>query len=366
MTSPNELAPPGSPSELTDARILIVDDQEANVFLLSRILGDAGYHDIVSTTEPRQVVRLFEEQRPDLVLLDLRMPDMDGYAVLEQLGNANANGSYVPILVLTADASAEARERALSIGAKDFLTKPFDLVEVTLRIRNLLETRFLTRELLRQNRLLEERVRERTLELEVARVEALERLALAAEFRDDETGDHAQRVGRLAAALARAVGLSDEEVETIRRAAPLHDVGKIGVPEPILLKRGSLTPDEFEHVKAHTTVGGDVLSGGRSPVLRMAEDIARTHHERWDGGGYVHGLRGQEIPLVARIVALADVFDTLIHHRPYREPLTHSQALSEIERGGGGQFDPDLVQVFLRLAEDDETLFQVGPAAEAG
>jgi putative two-component system response regulator len=187
--------------------------------------------------------------------------------------------------VLTGDVSAEVRRRALASGAKDFLSKPFDVAEVMLRIKNLLETRFLHLQLLRQNELLEQRVRERTRELEGARIEILERLARAAEFRDDATQEHTQRVGVMSARLARRLGLPEPLVELIRQAAPLHDLGKIAVPDSILLKLGKLTGEEFETIRAHTTIGARILSGSRHPLMRLAEQIARTHHEHWDGRG---------------------------------------------------------------------------------
>jgi putative two-component system response regulator len=275
-----------------EARILIVEDEEMNVRLLERILGNAGYVDIRSTTDPFLVPDLYSLFRPDLVLLDLRMPGRDGYGVLEDLATVAAGERFLPVLALTGDASAGAKVRALALGAKDFLAKPFDVEEVLLRIRNLLETRWLYRELEEQNAALERRVIERTRALQETEIEVLERLAAAAEFRDDDTGQHTQRVGDLAARLGAAIGLPEEEVDLLRRAAPLHDVGKIGIPDRVLLKPGKLTPQEFEVMKTHTLVGARLLAGGRSALVRMAERIARSHHERWDGQGYPDGLAG--------------------------------------------------------------------------
>jgi putative two-component system response regulator len=329
------------------ARILIIDDQEANVRLLEGMLRGAGYVDLKSTTDAREVVREFNGFRPDLLLLDLQMPHRDGFAVMEELKALIPPRSYLPILVLTADINVEAKQRALASGATDFLTKPFDVTEVRLRIKNLLETRFLHLELVAQNQGLEEKVRERTHELEEAQVEILERLAVAAEFRDDDTGQHTKRVGRMSAILARNLALPEDQVEVIRRAAPLHDVGKIGIPDVILLKPGALTQAEFDIVKTHTTIGAQILSGGRFPLLRMAEAIALTHHERWDGAGYPRALSGDAIPLPGRIVALADAFDALISSRPYKKARPIEESVIEIQRGSGTQFDPKVVDAFL-------------------
>ena len=331
------------------ARILIVDDEPVNVELLTRLLERNGYPRIESTTDPREAAALYIEMRPDLILLDLHMPHMDGFAVMDQL-NQLAEASYLPILMLTGDMAPEARREALSRGAKDFLNKPFHSDEVLLRIRTLLETRFLYLEIQSQNQMLEAKVRERTRELESAQIEIMERLAKAAEYRDDTTGQHTERVGQMAALLAREIRLPDSTVSLIRRAAPLHDVGKIGVPDAILLKLGKLTDDEFERVKTHTTIGARILSGSRFALLRLAEEIAFSHHEHWDGSGYA-GLSGDAIPLPGRIVAIADVFDALTQKRPYKAAWPVDDAVAEIQRQRGRHFEPALVDAFLAVIE---------------
>ena len=338
---------------LKNAAILIVDDEGANVLLLKRLLQQAGYTHVSSTTDPREVLPLFGAAPPDLILLDLHMPYLDGFAVLELLAPQMAAGTYLPILVLTADITPEAKRRALAMGARDFLTKPFDPTEVLLRIRNLLETRYLHRQLQDQNRLLEEKVRERTLELEEARIEILERLAIAAEYRDDATGQHTRRVGQTAALLARAIGLPETQVELIRRAAPLHDIGKIGIPDGILLKPGPLTAEEFEIMKAHTIIGARILSGSRFPLLQLAEEIALTHHEHWDGTGYPRGLRGEQIPLGGRIVASADAFDAMTSDRPYRKALSWNEVWDLLWGGAGTQWDEQLVRTFAAVMSEE-------------
>jgi putative two-component system response regulator len=343
------------------ARILVVDDEPANVRLLERMLGQAGYENLLSTRDSREVFTLAREFAPDLILLDLHMPGMDGFEVMEKLRSLIPPESYLPILVLTADITPAAEQRALEMGAKDFVAKPLRLAQVLLRIQNLLETRFLHLRLRRQNETLEERVRARTLELEEARVEMLERLTQAAEFRDDDTGQHARRVGDLSARTATALGLDEEQVELIRRAAPLHDMGKIAIPDAILLKPGRLTPDEFEVMKTHTTIGARMLAGGRTALMRLAEEIALAHHERWDGSGYPSRLAGPAIPLAARIVAVADFYDALAHDRPYRSAWPEALILAEIERQSGKHFDPCVAEVFLgahhsRLSADSHAV----------
>lgn len=348
----------------SEARILVVDDEAANVLLLERLLQRWGYDNVVSTTDSSQVVFLLEQERRDLVLLDLTMPHPDGFEVMRMLCESHTGGRRCPVLVLTADVSAATKERALTSGASDFVTKPFDRTEVRLRVRNLLSTHLLQLELERNNALLEQRVRGRTRDLEDARRETLERLALVGEYRDDETHEHAQRVGRMAALLAAQLALPEEDVQLIRRAAPLHDIGKLGVSDAILLKPGRLTSDEFEVMKRHTVIGGRILARSVSAVLQAGEVIARMHHERWDGDGYPDGLAGEAIPLPGRLVAVADVFDALTHKRPYKSAWTAERAAAEIHRVAGTQLDPGVVQAFDRL--DPATLLAPIESADVG
>jgi len=331
------------------ARILIVDDQEYNISLLTRLLRRAGYQNIESTTDSLQIERMYDEGRHDIILLDLHMPQMDGFAALELLGAKIDEQDYVPILMLTADVTAEAKQRALNEGAYDFLTKPFDSTEVLLRIQNLLRTRYFHLQLQNQNALLEQRVQKRTAELRQAQLEILELLGRTAEFRDDMTGEHTQRVGELSARVAKALGMKEAEVERIRLAAPLHDIGKIGIPDHVLLKPGAFTAEEFDMMRAHTSIGASILSGSIFPVLELARVIALSHHEKWDGTGYPSGIKGEDIPLPGRIVAVSDVFDALTHERPYKRAWSHDEAVSEIKRLSGTQFDPKVVDAFLQI-----------------
>ena len=335
---------------LKKAKILIVDDQEANTCLLEQILQHGEYTNIKSTNDSRRVLPLYTEFRPDLILLDLLMPYLDGFEIMKQLKSRISEDTYLPILVLTADTASEVKQKALSMGAKDFLTKPFDVIEVLLRINNLIETRLLYHQLESQNQILEERVRERTRELEDAQIEILERLALAAEYRDDNTGEHAQRVGSLSALIAQTLGLSESQVKLIRQAATLHDIGKIGIPDQILFKPDKLTTVEYEIIRTHITIGDKILFGSKSPLLQMAEEIALTHHERWDGTGYL-GLKEEEIPMTGRIVAIVDFFDAVTHERPYKKAWPEEEALAEIKEQSGRHFDPRVVEAFLQVIE---------------
>lgn len=352
---PNKDAAPTLEEFCRDAKILLADDELAHLRLIELTFEKWRYLNVHSTTDSHQVLPLYEEYKPDIVLLDLMMPGLDGFDLMEQLGDRIDPNEYVPIVVFSADASAEARRKAWALGAKDFFVKPFDAGEFMLRVLNLLETRYLHLQLKIQNEHLEERVEERTQKWRAAQIEVLQRLGQAAEYRDDDTGHHTQRVGEIVAQVAAALGLPEERIEMLRHAAPLHDVGKIGISENILLKPGGLTPEEFEEMKKHTTIGAGLLAGGESEFLQTAERIALSHHERWDGKGYPHGLKGREIPLEARLVAIADVFDAMSHDRPYKKAAPREQVLAEIEKGGGTQFDPSAVSAFLEAQRDGQS-----------
>ena len=336
------------PAPLRSARVLLVDDQELNLRTLRHVLEKAGLEQVVATQDPHAVEGLVAVHHPDLMIIDLHMPGLDGLGVMRALRPQLDAAGYLPILVLTADPSDQARRQALEGGAKDFVTKPIDSMEVILRTRNLLETRMLYLQLEDRNAHLEERVRERTAEVEAAQFETLDRLARTAEYRDDQTGRHVVRVGRASARIARVLGLDEATIRLLRVAAPLHDLGKIAIPDRILLAPRKLTPDEFEEMQAHTTIGSRILAGSSSPLLQLAERIAMTHHEKWDGSGY-HGLAKGAIPLASRIVGLCDVFDALTHERPYKSAWPVDMAVEEIDRARGAHFDPAVVDAFHEL-----------------
>ena len=330
------------------ACILIVDDEPPNVRLLQRVLADAGYRRVTAITAPREAIARFAEIKPDLLLLDLHMPEIDGMAVMERLRAQLPSSEFFPILMLSGDASPLACQRALSMGASDFVAKPFDMHEVLIRIRNLLEARSLHRQVAEHNQHLERKVQERTAELDTAQLDTIARLALAAEFRDDETGRHTQRVGALAEVLALALGWNDGEAGLLRLAAPLHDVGKIGIPDSILLKSGVLTVSERKTMEGHTTIGARILSGGRSSFIQLAEKVALSHHERWDGQGYPERRLGPAIPPAARIVAVADFFDATMHDRVYRKAWPVGQVLAAIAAMSGTAFDSVVADLCTR------------------
>lgn len=327
---------------LSSARILVVDDDAEEVALLKAMLRNAGFAYVSGLTDPRQFEWRFHAAPPDLLILDLQMPDRDGFAILELLRPWIA-ADHLPVLIMTDDPSMDVRRRALELGARDFIAKPLHSTNVTLRVRNMLETRLLYLDLRKQNWDLIDAVFGRTRELEDSHLEMLQRLAIAAEYRDDSTGQHTRRVGDCAARLAAALGLPDEHVRLIRRAAPLHDVGKVGIPDALLLKPTGLTAEERAIMQSHTVIGGHILSGSVVPLLQMVESIALSHHERWDGAGYPAHLAGEDIPLAARIVAVADAFDALTNDRPYRPARSLTESLQEIRRHRGRQFDPRIV-----------------------
>ncbi|MCG8348223.1 MAG: response regulator [Chloroflexales bacterium] len=330
-----------------NANILIVDDQEPNLRLLEGILEHEGYRNIVSTTDSQHVLALHNAFQPDLILLDLLMPGLDGFALLEQLGRRIPEGAYLPIVVLTANITAEAKRRALALGATDFLTKPLDAMEVLLRIWNVLETRFLYL----QQQAVQSRFQEDIEGLEAA-LTRVAQVAEAREFHDQ----HAVRVSRLTARIAQELDLPPDAVERIRQATLLHDLGKAGLPPSILDKPGPLTATEFDQIATHTTRGAALLQDSSYPLLQQASEIARSHHEYWDGNGYPAGLQGEAIPLSGRIVAVAEAFDVLTNDQVYRRARPPVAAATEIVQQQGKQFDPKVVEALVRLLQREGVL----------
>ncbi len=337
------------------AKILIVDDQPSNILVLEQMLAQWGYLHVKSTTDPHEVLPLVVEQQPHALLLDLMMPGLDGFGVMRQVRAVIPPRRRLAIIVLTADISQETKRKALVSGAQDFLAKPFDAIELSLRLQSQLEINFLHDRLRLQNQVLEERVAERTRQLARSEHETAICLGLAGEYRDDETGHHTQRVGSIAALLVEQSGLwgnvHTRLLSLIKQAAPLHDVGKIGIPDAILLKPGPLTAEEMRVMKMHCRIGHGILSRHNTPLLQLAATIALTHHERWDGSGYPAGLAGEAIPIEGRIVAIADVFDALTYDRPYKRAWPVEDAIHEIQSQAGRQFDPFLVEVFNQSLE---------------
>lgn len=329
--------------------LLLIDDNVENLKLLERLLEWAGYANVRCCTSALEGLAAIDAFKPDLIILDLRMPEVDGYEFLRRVREDAAVGTFIPILVFTADLTSEARTQALELGAADFLTKPGDAVEIQLRVRNFLRMRKMHIELENQNQILESKVRERTELLTIARLEAIEVLASACEYRDDDTGHHARRVGTLSAGIAGELGLDADFVESIQLAAPLHDLGKIGIPDNILFKPAKLSDEEYAVMRRHAALGAALLGEKKSPLLQLAREIAEFHHERWDGKGYDSGRSGLDIPLSARIVSVADTYDAITNDRPYRKGRTQFEALEEIKAMAGTQFDPAVVEALYRF-----------------
>ena len=347
-------------TDLTNSKILVVDDQPANARLVEKLAERAGFTSVTSITDPRAAVEHVRAHRPDLLLLDLQMPHVDGYRLMELLRGV-PEATDMPILVMTADATPEAKRLALSTGANDFLAKPFDPVEVGLRIKNLLQMRWLQAQLRNQNERLEVQVRERTAELwqsiqrleraesdlERSQAETVLRLSIAAEFRDDETARHIERMSRYCGLLCELADVDGLSPRSFRIASQMHDIGKIGTPDRILLKPGRLTLEERAIMERHAQDGWSILAGSDSQLLQLAATIALTHHERIDGNGYPKRLRGDDIPLPGRIAAIADVFDALSTDRVYRRALPLPQVWHIMRDGRGTQFDADLLDLFF-------------------
>lgn len=334
---------------LLQAKILIVDDDLSNLNLLEDTLHLSGYTCVKGISDPRGAIRLLIEYEPDLVILDLNMPHISGLELLNLMKLEVEDPSFLPVLIITAEHGYDARRQALTHGASDFLTKPFVVDEVIVRVANMLRLRFHTVRLLEQ---VSQRTREMEhyqLELKEAQLETIVRLARAGEHRDDDTGRHTQRVGLLCSLLAQSMGWPDHEVQLLHYAAPLHDVGKIGIPDSILLKPGRFTEGERKIMQAHARIGGELLAGGNSDIIRLAERIAVTHHERWNGEGYPRGLKGQDIDIAGRVLAIVDVFDALTHDRTYKKAWSIEDALTEIKDQRGQHFDPEIVDHFLTL-----------------
>lgn len=348
---------------IKDLNILIVDDNVDNLVFLEQLFRRKGYRNITTIVDSRNVLPYMKNSEPDIVLLDIMMPYMDGYEILRRIRADTESTVFLPVVVLTAVTDRQARQQTLKDGATDFLTKPLDAIEVTQRVSNLLQTRYMYKQHLEYSNLLEAAVLHRTRELaannqalmkvnqvlDQTTIEIADRLAEAAEFRDDATGKHTFRVGTITALIAAELGFSSDFIELINKAARLHDLGKIGIPDAILLKPGKLTDEEFSTMKQHCVIGAKVLAGGRSELLEMAERIALSHHEYWDGNGYPQGLKGKAIPVEARIVSVVDVFDALTHARPYKDAWEEQDAVDYLVAHKEKQFDAQVVDAFISV-----------------
>lgn len=338
-------------------KILVVDDEDWNLRLMEAMLIPLGY-EVILAGDGEEALQKVEEIPPDVILLDVMMPKMDGFEVARRL-KGEEETQIIPIVMVTALREVEDRVKALEVGADDFLSKPVERTELRARVRSLLKVKAYNDHMRNYQKELEAEVAQRTKQLrqafekiKAASLDTIYRLSRAAEYKDEDTGAHIQRMSHYAAAVARQMDLDEGAVETILYAAPMHDIGKIGIPDHILLKPGKLNPDEWEIMKQHTIIGGRILEGSDVEFIQLAEVIALSHHEKWDGSGYPRGLKGSEIPLAGRITAIADVFDALTSRRPYRrEPFSLERTFRTIKEGRRSHFDPDVVDAFF-AAED--------------
>jgi putative two-component system response regulator len=334
------------------ALILVVDDEERNVKLLETLLHAEGYATL-SAANGHAALEIAALRHPDLILLDIMMPDMDGYATVARL-KADPRTQQVPVIMVTALDDRESKLRALEAGAEEFLAKPIDRADLRVRVRNLLRLKEYGDFLANHNQLLGDQVKLRTAQLEEAYRDTLLTLVRAAEYKDEDTGRHVRRISHYCQMLAAAMDLPEEFQGNIYLASPMHDVGKIGIPDHILLKTGPFTPEEWRIMRTHSALGASILANGNSPYTRMGAEIALNHHERWDGSGYPNGLKGEAIPLSARIMQICDVYDALRSRRPYKPPLDHAAVVEIITRGDGRtlpeHFDPAVLACFVAQA----------------
>jgi putative two-component system response regulator len=352
---------PGEIGELSKAKhkILVVDDERGNLNLLCAQLEHEGYAPM-SASNGAAALELVRRDAPDIILLDLSMPGMSGIEVAREL-KADPRTRTIPVVMVTSMSDRNSRLSALASGVEEFLEKPVDRFELAVRVRNLLRLKAHQDLLARYNANLEEQVAERTHQLRLSYREAMFTLTRAAEYKDEDTGEHVQRIGHYSETLARALGMDATFCDEIFHASPMHDVGKIGIPDAVLLKPGGLSPAEWEVMKRHTLIGASVLSTGLSPYVLMGAQIARSHHERWDGTGYPEGLSGEQIPLAARIACVCDVYDALRSKRPYKPAFEHERSLEIILVGDGRtrpeHFDPAVLEGFRNMAGTFEEIY---------
>ncbi len=346
---------------LSNSSVLVVDDTDLHIEILTSALGSE--YNIISASDGKSALQIIADDPPDLILLDIMMPDMDGYEVCKLL-KKDPETKDIPLIFLSGRANLQDKTRGFELGAADYITKPFEIREVRARVKTHLTNKLAKKILESQKNSLEEKVNKRTQELLKTQEVTIECMASLAETRDPETGGHIKRTKKYVRELAKNLKnhsrfsdyLNDDMIDLLYKSAPLHDIGKVGVPDSILLKPDKLTPDEWKEMKKHTSYGRDALRVaenqlGKDSFLRYAGEIAYSHHEKWDGSGYPEGLRGEEIPISGRLMAVADVYDTLISKRVYKPPFTHAKSVKIIEDDKGKSFDPDLVDVFLDLKE---------------
>jgi putative two-component system response regulator len=330
--------------------ILVVDDDPGVQNMIKRILGRSGYR-VQTARGGEEAYAVISESVPDLIILDLSMPGIDGFEVATHL-KSNPATKEIPIILITGHDNSENHVKALDIGINDFLSKTAEPEEILARTRSHLRIKQLNDQLKHHRISLEKTVDLRTEQLKNASLEVIWRLTAASEYRDNETGAHIKRMSHYSAAIARKMGLAKKTVETILYSAPMHDIGKIGIPDGILLKAGKLNAEEWHIMESHTIIGANILKGSKIGFVRMGAMIALTHHEKWDGSGYPRGLKGTQIPLAGRIAALADVFDALTSKRTYKKAFSVQESNRIIKQGREKHFDPAVVDAFFAIQDE--------------
>jgi len=307
------------------ARILVVDDEPANLKVIREVLANDYRLSFAKSGE--LALQLIENEPPKLILLDIMMPDMSGFEVCKVL-KANPKTAHIPVIFVTALSHEQDESEGFALGAVDYITKPISPAIVRARVKNHLSL-------------------VQAEQLQLAHIDLIQRLGRAAEYKDTDTGEHIARMSRYSKVLALAYGMSEYEAEQLKQAAPMHDVGKIGIPDSVLLKPGRLNENEYEHMKQHALIGAKILENSTSPLLQLAHTLALEHHEKWDGTGYPYGLKGEEISIEGRIVTIADVFDALTSKRPYKKAWSVEEAIDLLKDEAGKHFDPQLVDLFI-------------------